>query len=399
MARAGSGGPRSKGFDASRRSLILAEAAGAAHRTAFQPITFDPSRRVLHRRPGHGGRVQLPDPSALAEPPTLEAVLGPIAEVTASRLPTPGYSAATHMRLVVRMRDGGTRHLVLKHVHVSGDWLSVRTRDREGREGRLLGEPALAGVWEAFASPYLAWAARDGDLALLMEDLSAHLVPDVREPIALEHEARLLAAAAALHARFWESPALEQPWLARPAQLLGLLNAGEVECMAADGFPHPVLERAHAGWKVAFARLPARAAALLREPPEAIATRCDGLPRTLTHGDLKVANFAWLPDGRVAAFDWAVAGACPVAMELGWHLAVNATRLPGTKEDSIARYRAALETALGRTLGDGFWKHTVEAAVLAGAAMMLWSKAAALDAGGARARAEWDWWVARLEAV
>ena len=343
--------------------------------------------------------LRLPDPAALADPGTLSQVLGPVAEVSATPLSTPGFSGSTHTRLSVRLNDGTIRHLVLKRTRPAADWLSRRSGDSIGREGQLLGEPALADVWKAFASPYLAFAVAGGDVALLMEDLSPCLLPDVREPIADEHEERLLAAAAAMHARFWDSPALDLPWLARPEQLLDLLNAATLEGLAAHGFPHPVVERAHQGWRVVFARLPARAAARLREPPAAIAERGAGLPRTLTHGDLKVANFAWLPDGRIAAFDWAVCGACPVAMELAWYLSVNATRLPGSKEQSILRYRRLLETSLGRALGDGFWKRTVDFAVLAGAAMILWSKALALEAGGARARAEWDWWVGRLEAM
>jgi len=85
--------------------------------------------------------------------------------------------------------------------------------------------------------------------------------------------------------------------------------------------------------------------------------------------------------------------------ELGWHLAVNATRIPGTREDSIARYRRALGSALGHTLDRAAWRDTVEGAVLAGGAMLLWSKALALDAGTAHARGEWDWWVERLAAL
>jgi len=354
---------------------------------------------TLHPTRPEPAKLRLPDPGAMTEPRTLERVLGPnarIAEVTASRLETPGYSGSLHTRLHVRLEGGSVRSLVLKRTRVVDDWLSARTHDSVGREGQLLGEPALAGVWGAFACPYLAWSAADGEVGLLMEDLSDHLLPDVREPIGMEQEERLLAAVAAQHARYWESPALDLPWLTRPHQLLGLLNARTLEALASRGFPHPVVERAHAGWGVAFARLPPRVSELLREPPESLAARSAHLPRTLTHGDFKVANFALMPDGRVAAFDWAVVGAGPVAMELGWHLAVNATRLPGTKEESIARYRQRLETALGRAPGEAFWNDTVENAVLAGAAMMLWSKAVALESGAARARREWDWWVERL---
>jgi phosphotransferase family enzyme len=343
--------------------------------------------------------LRLPDPARIADPEALGRVLGPVAGVEASRLETPGFSGSTHTRLAVRLADGAVRHLVLKHTRVADDWLSARTDDLVGREGLLVGEPTLSDVWRAFACPYLAWAGADGEVSLLMDDLTPHLLPDVREPIAEAAEERLLGAGAAMYAAFWESPALDLPWLARPGQLLGLLNAATLAGLADRGFPHPVVERAHTGWTAAFAHLPDRVAALLREPPEALAERGAHLPRTLTHGDFKVANFALMPDGRVAAFDWAVVGAGPVAMELGWHLAVNATRIPDTKERSIARYRRALEAALGRPLGEGFWTETVANAVLAGGAMMLWSKALALESGTARARAEWDWWVDRLAAL
>jgi len=335
----------------------------------------------------------------MAEPDVLARVLGPVAEVQASNLATSGFSGSTHRRLAVRLADGGTRSLVLKRTRVADDWLSSQTGDRVGREGLLLSEPALNRVWDAFACPYLAWSSSDGDVGLLMEDLTPYLLPDVREPIGEEQEERLLGALAAMHTAFWESPTLSLPWLARPDQLFGLLNAATLETMAERGFPHAVLGRAHAGWSAAFRRLPERVSALLREPPESLAARGTHLPRTLTHGDFKVANFALMPDGRVAAFDWAVMGAGPVATELGWHLAVNATRIPGPKEDSIARYRKALESALGHALDGAFWKDTVENAVLAGGAMLLWSKALALDSGAARARGEWDWWVERLAAL
>ena len=232
-----------------------------------------------------------------------------------------------------------------------------------------------------------------------MDDLAPHLLPDVREPLAEEQEHRILEALATLHARFWDSPALDLPWLTRPHHLFNLIGSRAVDGEATGGLSHPILARAHEGWKAAFAQLPPRLVERLSEPASALAERGAHLPRTLTHGDVKVANFALVPGGRVAAFDWALVGACPVALELGWYLAVNATRLAGTKEQTIVRYRGLLEGALGRALGDVFWADTENQAILAGGAMLLWSKALALESGGARARAEWDWWVARLEKI
>jgi hypothetical protein len=343
--------------------------------------------------------LRVTDPATLADARAIELLTGPISGIERSPLTTPGFSGSSHERLTLRLASGGTRRLVLKHTRVATDWTLVRSEDRVGREGQLLAEPALAGVWDAFACPYLAWAASEGEVALLMGDLADHLLPDVREPMAEAQENRIVAALASLHARFWGAPALEIAWLTRPHHLFDLIGARAVEGDASLGFGHPVRARAHEGWQVAFARLPPRVAALMREPATALAERSAHLPRTLTHGDVKVANFALLPDGRVAAFDWALVGTGPVALEIGWYLAVNATRLAGTKEETIARYRRRLEEALARPLGDAFWADTERNAVLAGGAMLLWSKALALESGGPRARAEWDWWVERLAAL
>ena len=83
-------------------------------------------------------------------------------------------------------------------------------------------------------------------------------------------------------------------------------------------------------------------------------------------------------------------------VDLGWYLAVNATRLSGSKEQTIARYRTMLELALERRLPDPLWSALLDAGILTGAMMLLWSKAAALESGGERARQEWDWWIERL---
>ena len=114
------------------------------------------------------------------------------------------------------------------------------------------------------------------------------------------------------------------------------------------------------------------------------------------HGDVKVANFAILPGERVAAFDWAGAGHAPATLDLGWYLAVNASRLARAEEAMIERYRALLEEALGRPIAGIEWSQMVESALLFGALMLLGSKALALKDQRPGASAEWEWWVARL---
>src|SRR5207245_472024 len=97
---------------------------------------------------------------------------------------------------------------------------------------------------------------------------------------------------ARMHADQWEAEVLDLPWLVRPTQYMSMLDSRALDDAEERGFEHPIFERVRRGWTIAFERAPAGVAALLRTPAAELARRCDGLPRTLLHGDAKVANFA-----------------------------------------------------------------------------------------------------------
>lgn len=332
----------------------------------------------------------------------LARLTGPIAALERSPLQTLGYTytGATHDRLTVTLRTGAQRRLVVKRVRLAADWTAGRSADEVGREAALLAEPALADVWRVLYCPYVAYACQDGEIALVMEDLTAYLLPDERRPLAEEQEARLTDALAALHARFWESEVLSLPWLTRPPVYWSVLDFASAErAEALDLLPAGLCGQVQQGWAAARAVLPARVIAMLAMPAADLAWMWQGLPRTLVHGDVKVANFALMPDGRVAAFDWAVVGAAPAAVDLGWYIAVNATRLTGSKDEWLASYRRRLTGRRGAALDDRLWDALLNVAVTTGARMLLWSKALAHAADPVAARREWTWWVDRLDAV
>ena len=313
-------------------------------------------------------------------------------------LSTVGFSGATHRRLVVVSHSGETRCYVLKLCDPAREWTAIRTGDRAGREWSLLAERALDGVWDVFVSPYVAYAVEGDRSGLLMEDLGAHVFPDVREPIARSHEDELLTALARLHARFWDSPALSTSWLGRASSTSEIILPTVLDDIAALALMPPALrERLRLGWDAALTRVSARAADMLRCPARVVQEAWADLPQTLLHGDVKVANFATLPGRGVAAFDWALVGVGPSTTDLGWYLAVNASRLAREKEAVIARYRELLERELARELGDALWARLEDAAVIYGARTMLWSKGAQVAAGSQAAQAEWDWWASRVE--
>jgi hypothetical protein len=326
----------------------------------------------------------------LTDPASLRAV-----SVREEPLSTVGFSGATHRRLVAVFRSGETRHFVLKLCDPAREWTAIRSGDRVGREWSL-----LDAVWDAFVSPYVAYAVEGGRSGLLMDDLGAHVFPDVREPIARAHEDDLLAALARLHARFWHSPALSIGWLGRASSTSEIVLPNVLEDAAALALMPPALhERLRLGWDAALARLSVRAADVLRSPAQMLHEGWVDLPQTLVHGDVKVANFAPLPDGGVAAFDWALIGSGPSTTDLGWYLAVNASRLSRSKEAVIARYREFLERELLQKLDDTLWARLEDVAVIYGARTMLWAKGAQVAVGSEAAHAEWAWWARRLDEV
>jgi len=328
---------------------------------------------------------------------TNPAALGAVS-VREELLSTVGFSGATHQRLVATLPTGETRRYVLKLCDPAREWTAMRTGDRVGREWALLAERALDAVWDVFACPYVAYGVEGGRSGLLMEDVGAHLFPDVREPIALGAEDALLGALARLHARFWQSPVLSISWLARASATSELVVPTVLGDAAALSLMPPALrERLRLGWDAALPRVSARADGVLRCGAQIVHEAWADLPQTLVHGDVKVANFAPVPERGVVAFDWALVGAGPATTDLGWYLAVNASRLARSKEAVIAHYRALLERELAQSIDDALWARLEDVAVLYGARTMLWAKGAQLSAGGEAAEAEWEWWARRLE--
>ena len=336
--------------------------------------------------------------SELSSPLLLGTILGPVESVTPESMGTAGFSGSTHTRLRIALRDGRATSLVLKHTGLAADWTAYRTGDASGREAMLLAAPALGDVWRVFVSPHRGYAIEPGEVGLLMEDLGPHLFPDVREPLTVGAEDALLSALARMHAAFWDSPVLAQPWLAREADLISLLGPLVLAGDSKPALPAPLGERVAEGWREAFRLLPELTARLLRRPASEHERAHADLPHTLVHGDAKVANFAVLPDG-VAAFDWALAARAPATVDLGWYLAINASRLARTRDEVIARYRGFLEGALGGSVDDRTWSRLLDVAILVGARMLLWNKALAVRDGRAGALEEWDWWVERLRAL
>jgi hypothetical protein len=333
----------------------------------------------------------------LSSPERLEELVGPVRSIERVPLPTVGFSQAYHERLTVQLVNGSQMSFVLKRFAPAVTWTAYRTGDAVGREAAILTEPALAEVWEVFRNPYRAFAMQNGEVGLLMTDLTDSLVSPAGRALTETQENDFLGSLAALHARFWESESLQIPWLAPLSARFHILHptAGTEELNRTP--VAAVFTLVQRGWEIALRNLPARIATLLQRPAGHTAGDFSHLPQTLLHGDAKVANFGFCVDSQLAAFDWATMGRGPATVDLGYCLAINSALLSPDREQVIARYRYLLESKLQRQIPQRTWDDMVTLAIVAGAGMLLWSKALALDSDAPGAAAEWAWWATELE--
>ena len=335
----------------------------------------------------------------LSDRVALSTILGPIRRIRDEPLKTVGFTTASHRRLVAEFADGHEESFVCKTTSPRMDWTAIRTRDTRGRELAILEEPSLAAIWQCVSSPYVACAHEDGTTALLMRDLSSHLLPDVREPLTVDQELALLSALARLHARFWGID-IAPACLARNEDFVELIGPRCAESASFEAIPVPLRERIATGWAHVKRLAPRSVTSLLEMSTADVVREFFGGPKTIVHGDVKVANFAI--DARsstVWAFDWAIAGYASAGVDLGWYLLINGSRIAVTKEAAMARYRAQLETERGRALTESDWTTLERCAVMSGSLMGLWSKAMLLESNAPNADREWAWWIERLEGV
>ena len=335
---------------------------------------------------------------ALIDQDSLAALFGPIRTFTRTPLQTVGYSAATHERIHLTLGDGRARRFVVKRANLAIDWTAIRSGDRTGREARMLGEPGLAGIWDPIECPYVAFAVEGREIGLLMNDLSSWLYPDTRKALQTAREDPLLDALAGLHAKYWNT-SVTLPWLVSTDRMAGLVDVSlSREGTAVACVPAQLRASIVRGWALVLERVSGKVRDMLTSPTKSLHSYWKGLPRTLIHGDPKVANFALLENGRIAGFDWALLGLGPASTDLGWYLAINGSRLSRSRGATLDRYRELLQKHLAGALPDATWNGLRRAAIVLGARMLLWSKALSVENGRAGAVEEWNWWVERLEA-
>ena len=114
-----------------------------------------------------------------------------------------GRSGSLLERVV--LADG--RALVVKHVRDGGDWIMRASHDH-GRAAELWSSGVLARVPDVIDHAVVGAERVEDGWVVIMRDVSAALVPD-HARLTRGDSRRVLEAAAALHARFWDDPPLD----------------------------------------------------------------------------------------------------------------------------------------------------------------------------------------------
>ena len=114
-----------------------------------------------------------------------------------------GRSGSLLERVV--LADG--RALVVKHVRDGGDWIMRASHDH-GRAAELWSSGVLARVPDVIDHAVVGAERAEDGWVVIMRDVSAALVPD-HARLSRGDSRRILEAAAALHAEFWDDPPLE----------------------------------------------------------------------------------------------------------------------------------------------------------------------------------------------
>lgn len=311
---------------------------------------------------------------------TVEELVAAADERTPLR-PVDARSGAVFERLRV-----GDRRLFHKRVRPERDWIMRITGDRDFRTAKAWRAGILHRAAGAVVHTVVDVAVTDGELVVLMDDVERWLVPAGDEPVAATTHRALVDGLAALGAEFagWHDDVGLVPMADRFRFFAPDHIAGELARPDCDA----VLRIAGSGWARLAERAPQLAAvvAAVHARPAALAAALARTPRTFVHGDPKMGNLGVAADGRAILLDWAYPGSGPFTWDLSWYLALNAARLPESKQDTAARYAAALRARGVST--DGWFDAQLALSLLGVAAVFGWEKAL----GSA---AELAWWSER----
>jgi hypothetical protein len=282
-----------------------------------------------------------------------------------------------------RLNDG--RSVVIKRMDARSDWLMRSTHD-DGRIERLW-RSGLLDRMPAEIHTTILDVVPDGDgWILVMDDVSEAMLPD-EGIVRRADSARILRAAAAMHEEYSGEHSDGYCTLTHRYSFLSPATA-ERERGGGDEVPGLIAQ----GWDLFPEVVPddvADAVVAVLQRPQLLAGRLEQERSTLIHGDLKFGNIGLLPD-RVAIIDWGDrTGFAPPAVEFGWYLAVNGTRIGATHDEVVDDFASCYSEPPNRAV--------LLIAMLGALVQLGWNKALGATQDDPEARAmeqkDLDWWI------
>ena len=246
------------------------------------------------------------------------------------------------------------------------------------------------------ATHHAAFDPASGDAVIVMANLAPAESPDQVAGIPLEKLTAAIDAAAALHARWWQSPDL--------ARIRGVVPASNEPPYASV----PEIYRAYL--PAALAGLEGRGLPDLARAATKLADGLDGLmhafaaePLTLCHGDFRVDNFMFTEgpaDLDLTIIDWQIMMQARGPYDIGYLMggAVQ-TELRRSAEDSLLR-RYHDRLIAGGVTGYSFEDCRLDYRRAIAIGLNYWVQGVAVaDPNNARAMALFDSWASRLDAA
>ncbi|HEX4491611.1 MAG TPA: aminoglycoside phosphotransferase [Acidimicrobiia bacterium] len=296
---------------------------------------------------------------------------------------TDSKSGARFERVTV---DG--ERFVVKYLDIRDDWTMRATGQLAYAPVVLWRRGLLDRLPSCFVQPIVDVATADGtpghrQVALIMRDIGEWLVPEGDDELAIDTHLQFLDHLAALCAAFWGGGHdLEVvPMTNRYLELSPWTATTEAAIESDAVVPQLVGE----GWE-RFPDEAPRAAELvldLARDPSPLVGALETTPLTFVHGNWKLGNLGCTDDGRTVLFDWETPGIGTACGELAWYLAINAARLPHSKEETIDAFRIALR--LHGIDTEPWWERQLGLALLGGLVHFGWEKAL----GGRNDELEW----------
>ena len=295
-------------------------------------------------------------------------------------LTSAGVSGARLER--VTLADG--RVLVEKAIDPRSDWLMRATGD-DGRAFRLWRDGVFDRLPAGLDSAVEWVGERPEGWTMVMRDVTEALVPAGRL-LSRAQSRRVTTAVSELHRAFagvaveGMCPLVDRLAFLTPAAVRGVSD-------------HPLRELVLEGWS-RFAELaPANVGGPVLElldRPGRLAAALGRHPRTLLHGDLKVANLGFTASA-VVLLDWGTLTTMgPAALDHAWYLAINGAAIDAGLDDLLGDVRSALGPQD---------REALPLALLAQLVLLGWEKALGATSDdpetAQRERAGLTWWCER----